>query len=120
MLRLRFLRIRSNEIINDSEFSLSSLFEQQQQVENEPVSHLFFRNEASGSDRTRRAAGIKFGRRAAFTSALTRVPPCDTRQMSTSRRRHAEKKTKRESKILFLRSFPSPPRRRYPCKSMIG
>lgn len=110
-------------IFDRSYFNIPSLNQpdetkQQQQVENQPISRLFFRN-----DQMRQSAHrpeIKFGWRA-FTSALTRVPPCDTRQMSTSRRhvgREKEDKKGKQDSVSSIVPLPPSSTSRYPCKSM--
>lgn len=105
----RYIPIFDRSYFNTPSLNQPDETKQQQQVENQPISRLFFRN-----DQMRQSAHrpeIKFGWRA-FTSALTRVPPCDRCRLVVVTW-DAKKKTKRENKILFLRSSPSPHRRRH-------
>lgn len=114
----RYIPIFDRSYFNTPSLNQPDETKQQQQVENQPISRLFFRN-----DQMRQSAHrpeIKFGWRA-FTSALTRVPPCDTRQMSTSCRhvgREKEDKKGKQDSVSSIVPLPPSSTSRYPCKSM--
>lgn len=109
----RYIPIFDRSYFNTPSLNQPDETKQQQQVENQPISRLFFRNEAIRWDRARtgqRSNSVDERLQARWHVSL-RVTRDRCRLVVVTW--DAKKKTKRENKILFLRSSPSPHRRRH-------